>query len=171
MNKLYLLLTLPLFSFIVSAAGIESISHTVQRDSLIKSGKVVLTTKNIQADSFTLQIDYEVKASMFFISRDFKGTKNIELPSDFLDPYGYEELEEAGVRNDKRAKIVHKGRTQSGIYYDCHIIQILPKDGKGWDGIFTYCPSVPSIGFIKTAITIHKVPFVGRQTLHSVISR
>ncbi len=170
MYKLFLLVTLTLFSSLSLAAGNESITHIVQRDSLVKSGNVVLTTRNIGSETFTLQIDYNVKASAFFITRDFKGTKNIDLPIDFLDPYGYQELEEQRVRDDSRAKIVHKGRYQSGLYYDCHVIHIFPKDGKNWDGIFTYCPSVPSIGFIKTEITMRKIPWIGTHTIRSVIT-
>ncbi|MCO4794247.1 MAG: hypothetical protein KC493_11065 [Bacteriovoracaceae bacterium] len=169
MFKLFILVALAFLSLNLHSFENESITHIVQKDNLVKSGKVVLSTQNIQSETFTLNISYNLKVSVFFITRNIKGTKNIELPSDFLDPYGYEELQEVGVRDDERARIVYKGRFQSALYYDCHTIHIYPKDNKGWDGEFTYCPTVPSIGFIRTAITMHKVPFVGRHTVQSKI--
>jgi len=169
MQKLFLLALLSMLSLSLYSSESETITHIVKRDRLVKSGNVYLTTQNIQSEEFTLKIDYNLSVSILFISRNLKGSKEIELPTELLDPYGYEALEEVGSREVDRARIVHRGRYQSGVYYDCHIIKVIPKGNKGWEGEFTYCPTVPSIGFIKTAITIHKVPFVGRHTIHSVI--
>lgn len=170
MFKLLLLVMLPVVSLSAFSVEGESITHIVQKDNLVKNGNVVLTSKNVRVDIFTLQIDYNLSVGMLFLNRNLRGTKNIELPSKLLDPYGYEELEQARMMENEKAEIYHWGRHQSAMNYDCHVIKVIPKGNKGWDGIFTYCPTVPSIGFIKTAITIHKVPFVGRHTINSKIS-
>ena len=170
MLKSILFVVLPVFFLSTFSANAESITHIVQKDKLVKRGNVVLTSKNVGLEFFTLQIDYNLSVGMLLFSRNLKGSKDIQLPAKLLDPYGYEELEQAGSLENKKAKIFHDGRHQSSLYYDCHVIKVIPKENKGWDGVFTYCPAVPSIGFIKTAISIHKVPFVGRHTIFSKIS-
>lgn len=170
MLKSILFVVLAFFFLSTFSANAESITHIVQKDKLVKRGNVVLTSKNVGSEFFTLQIDYNLSVGMLVFSRNLKGSKNIQLPAKLLDPYGYEELEQAGSLENEKAKIFHRGRHQSSIYYDCHVIKVIPKGNKGWDGIFAYCPTVPSTGFIKTAITIHKVSFVGKHTIQSKIS-
>lgn len=161
------LIALPVFAF-----QSESIKHIIQKDRIVKRGVVNLTTKEFKDETFSLEIKYRITASVLFMTKTFDGTTKVELPIKFLEPYGYEDLEEVGRTRDANATIIHLGRVRVPNFYDCHRVKIIPTDrSKNWDGIFTYCPGVESIGFARTQINMRNIPYVGSHTVYSRISK
>lgn len=171
MTKLLTAMIAVLFVLPVLADKPQTITHDVQKDNLVKRGVVYLKTTDLKDDVFTLELKYTISVSFFFMSKEFKGVKNIDLPTKYLEPYGYEDLEEVGRTQDSQATLVHMGRIDLPNYYDCHRVKIIPNGGKDWDGIFTYCPGIGSVGFARTQINMRGIPLVGSHTVYSRIRK
>ncbi len=149
-------------------AGIqETIVHDVRKDKLIRSGTIKISTKEIKSESFTMELKYKIVAKVLFWEKVLEGVKGVELPVRYLSPYGYEELEEEGRITDDKITVIHMGRKNLPNHYDCHVIKIIPKEDKKWDGIFTYCQDIPSMGFARTKINMREIPYVGSHTVYS----
>lgn len=158
------LVALPLFAFTP-----ETITHDVRKDKLVKRGVIHITTKDIKDESFTMELKYSVVAKVFFFERVLEGTKAIELPIRYLNPYGYEELEDVGRITDDNITAIHMGRRNLPNHYDCHVVKIVPKKDRKWDGVFTYCQDIPSTGFARVQMNMREIPYVGRHTVFSRI--
>lgn len=172
MMKLFAAIIAVLFVLPTFAFQSETIAHDVDKDNLVKRGVVYLTTKEFKQESFTLELKYRISVSFLFINKEFKGVKNIELPTKYLEPYGYEELEEAGRIQDSQATMIHMGRLDLPNHYDCHKVKLIPRDSsKNWNGIFTYCSDIGSIGFARSQINMREIPYVGSHTVYSRIRK
>jgi hypothetical protein len=156
------IVTLPLLAGVT-----ETITHDVQKDRLVRQGVVRITTKNILSETFTMEINYKIKAKFLFFERNLDGTTSIELPVKYLNPYGYQELEEAGSLIEDEATLVHLGKKNLPGHYDCHKVRITPKKDNKWVGVFTYCQDIPSIGFARTQILMRGIPVVGSHTVYT----
>lgn len=156
------LVALPLF-----ASTTETIIHDVRKDRLVKSGTIYISTKEVKAETFTMELKYSVVAKVLFFERVLEGTKAVELPVRYLSPYGYEELEEQGRISDKKITAIHMGRKNLPNHYDCHVIKIIPRNDTKWDGVFTYCQDIASIGFARVQMNMRKIPYVGSHTVYS----
>lgn len=167
MTKIFAALCAVLVVLPLLASSPESITHDVQKDKLVKKGVLNITSKNITSESFTLEIKYQILAKFLFFSRNLDGVTSIELPSKYLDPYGYEELEEERSIRVEKAILTHLGRVDLPNYYDCHKVRIKPTANKKWSGVFTYCPDIPSIGFARTQILMREIPIVGSHTVYT----
>lgn len=147
----------------------ESITHKVKKDNLVKKGTIRITSKEVKEETFTLELKYSILAKVLFFERVLEGTKSVELSTRYLSPYGYEELEEAGRLEDEKITVIHMGRKNLPNHYDCHVVKIIPKKDRKWDGIFTYCQDIPSIGFARTQIQMREIPWVGEHTVYTYI--
>ncbi|MBK26228.1 MAG: hypothetical protein CME70_19675 [Halobacteriovorax sp.] len=147
--------------------GSETIIHDVKKDKLIKSGTIHISTKNIGAEVFTMELKYKIVAKLLFWERVLEGVKGVELPVRYLSAYGYEELEEQGQITDEKITVIHMGRKNLPNHYDCHVIKIVPKKETNWDGLFTYCQDIPSMGFARVKLNMREIPYVGAHTVYS----
>jgi hypothetical protein len=169
MIKFFAALSAALVALPLIASTPEVITHNVQKDSLVKRGTVHIITKQIKDESFVMELRYSIVAKVLFFERVLDGTKSVELSSRYLSPYGYEELEEAGRMEDEKITVIHMGRKNLPNHYDCHVIKIIPKKERRWDGVFTYCQDIPSVGFARTKINMREIPWVGEHTVHTRI--
>lgn len=169
MTKVFAALCTILVALPLLAQTPETIIHDVQKDKLVRRGTVEITTKNILADTFTMEIKYRIFAKWLFFERNLDGVTSIDLPAKYLSPYGYEELEEVRSITDEQSTLTHLGRVDLPNHYDCHKVRIKPVRDNKWSGIFTYCPDIPSIGFARTQILMKEIPIVGSHRVYTRI--
>jgi hypothetical protein len=169
MTKNFVALCTVLVALPLLAQTPETIIHDVQKDKIVRSGVVHISTKNILADTFTMEIKYKIFAKWLWIEKNLEGITSIDLPTKYLNPYGYEELENAGSLTDEQSTLTHLGRVNLPNHYDCHKVKIRPARDNKWSGVFTYCPDIPSIGFARTEILMTKIPLLGSHRVYTRI--
>ena len=170
LKKLLIALTL-LFSSFTLTMGQDVIKHSVAKGAYHKGGSLEFKAYDFTDESFTAEIKYSLKRRWYtsFIKKKYLNGKTIEvLPIDFITEQGYLDLEQSGERVFRGARLVHKGRTNLGEYYDAHIVEIFPESGK-WKGKLYYHPNVKSVGWVKFELTLKTIKVISPYTLYSYI--
>lgn len=173
MIEMRLLMALMCGWFCIShnAYALEQIIHKAVPDRIITSGKLLITTEDLNSEEFVVTLDYEVKARVFFFSKTIKGRSVEVLPMKFRFSYGYEELEETGSMIYKKIQLTHVKRFMQERFGQCHMVHLKPLSHDKWEGNLAFCAEVPGAGFATTELTYKKVPILGRHTMHTVLAR
>jgi hypothetical protein len=167
MIKVILLLSVLLMSAKIYSDDSNTITHDVIKDRLVKKGVIKISAFDKNAETIVLNMDYDILIKNFFISKRFKGNKNVDFPAKFLTPYGYQELEQVGQITTDKVIAKHLARVKIANHYDCQKIQITPRKKKDWDGIFVYCADIKSLGFARVEIRLKQLPFIGSHIIHT----
>lgn len=147
----------------------EAVSHYVTEGKYHKGGSLKFKTYDINEDSFTAEIKYNLDPKWFvsFIKKKYLNGETVEvLPIDFITEEGYLDLEITKEKEFRGAKLVHVGRKDVGRFKDCHVVEIYPASGK-WRGKVYYHPSINSVGWAKFEITLLSVKVIAPYTMVS----
>jgi len=166
--KLNLFLLVLCFS--LNSFSAEVLHHKVSRGKHHKGGEIKLFIKEQSADSFIATIDYKVKKKFYVpvSAKHLSGHLDQALPMIFSTKEGYLQLQEMKEIKIDEATLKFIGRESIGRYYDTYKIQILP-DNKKWRGMLWYHPSVASVGWLKTELTLLTIPIIGPYKVQSTI--
>lgn len=148
--------------------SVETLNHVVSRGKHHKGGKIQLFIKEQTDDSFVATIDYKVKKKFYVPvnEKHLSGKIDQALPMIFSTKEGYLKLEEMKEIEIDQATLKFVGRESIGPYYDTFKIQILPASKK-WRGMLWYHPSVPSVGWLRTELTLLTIPIVSPYKVQS----
>ena len=150
-----------------TVAQVETINHRIKKDSLAQKGTLKIKSTPINEQSFLAQIEYDFTYKFLFRRRRLQGVEEQVLPVKYQTEEGYLELEQKGTFEDDQVILIHKGRVNSESLYDCHKVNIVPKKSEKWEGIVTYCPDIPGLGFSKMELLKKKIPFLKEHTFYS----
>lgn len=168
--KLFTLLFVALFSFNSFATlDTETVSHSVTEGKYHNGGSLNFKTYDINEESFTAQIKYNLNPKWFvsFLKKKYLNGETVEvLPIDFITEEGYLDLEKSKEREFRGARLVHVGRKDIGDFKDCHVVEIFPASGK-WKGKVYYHPSINSVGWAKFEITLLSIKVISPYTMVS----
>ncbi|MBT7611254.1 MAG: hypothetical protein HN576_15955 [Bacteriovoracaceae bacterium] len=169
MKKIILILSLILVLFSLTATASEIIVHDVIKDRLVKHGviRIMVDDNQVSSDIVKMSINYNIKVKFLFFTKNLKGTKSIDFPSDYLTPYGYEDLEEQGSLRHEKVIVTHLGRVKISNHSGCHKIKIVPIKQRDWDGVFVYCQDIRSLGFARVRVNLKDIPVIGSHTVYS----
>jgi len=142
-----------------------SIIHRAIPDKVIKEGRLEITAQDLSLDEFEIILKYKIKAKILFITKKIEGESREILPMKFRYLYGYEELEKTGSMIHRDVLITHMGKRDVNEYTDCHLVHVKPLKNNKWEGILTFCPEVPSVGFAKTQLTYKNIPVLKVHTM------
>lgn len=161
-----------LFAFIVALTNQfnPGLEHQAIPDSLVKEGKVLIQTRDISEtiDYFQTRIKYNFTVKVLFTTREREGEETFTLPTSFKSEQGYLDLELNDVYEDSQVKLTHLRRADWQSFYDCHVVELIPKYKDTWDAEFLYCAQAPESGIVELRFRVKNVPIFGN---HTIVSR
>lgn len=145
-----------------------TINHDMERGRLHKSGELKISKLNLNPREFIVSLRYKIKPKLFvpFPKKHRTGGIDQVLPIEFATPEGYRLLERDGKLENDKATLIFEGRESFGKYAGTYKVKVLPASGKWWAYIW-YHKGVTATGWLKIALTIRKIKFVGAYTIKS----
>ncbi|OUR97329.1 hypothetical protein A9Q84_13475 [Halobacteriovorax marinus] len=164
--KYFLFLFVLLFQ--LNSFSAEKLIHKISKGKHHKGGKIELFVKERTEDSFVATIAYQIKKKFYVPISDSKLMGNVDqpLPLVFSTKEGYIQLETEKSMKVNKATLKFIARESVGRYYDTYKIEILP-DNKKWKAMLWYHPSISSVGWLKTELTLLNIPVLGAYRVKS----
>jgi hypothetical protein len=149
----------------------RGIKHSIEKDRIARDGQIHIQYRELDHDFIELKLDYRFRYRVLLVGGSYNGTRLQQIPASFASLEGYLELEQVGSYEDERVRLDHRGRRRWQSYYDCHQIQLTPKGRRAtWNGLLTYCPELPELGFAEIELQVREIPVLGTHTLKSRFS-
>ncbi len=156
-----------LLLFTSSLFASEVAHYKIRPGKFHKGGKIKISVQETKHHAI-VKINYKVKKKAFvpvprkYLSRVYSRA----IPLKLMQERGYDELAKKGVMNLPKARIKYLGRKDYHSYRNCHVIKILPTNGKSELTAF-YHPNIPAAGWVYVKIKIKNIRFLKSYTMEA----